>query len=65
MVARQLAQNLLNYHLHTAITTDGRMTEFDAGERFISLGIHEKACNNHLMLAQPRYATSPALFVEH
>ena len=65
MVTRQVPQNLLNYHLHTAVTTDGRMTECDAGERFIYIGTHQIAFNNHLMLAQPDYAIAPASFVEH
>lgn len=58
-------QNLMDYHLHTAVTIDGRMSEVDACERLNALGVHEVAFTNHIMLTQPDYTISPASFIDH
>lgn len=57
--------NLMDYHLHTAVTIDGRMTEAHACERALSLGIHEIAFTNHVMLTQPDYTITPASLLDH
>lgn len=59
-----VSQNLIAYYLHTTVTIDGRMTEVDACQRGISLGILEIGFINHLMLAQPDYTISPHDFIE-
>lgn len=56
---------LMDYHLHTAVTIDGRMTEDQACEKAISMGIDEIAFTNHVMLTQPDYRISPDAFVTH
>lgn len=58
-------QNLMDYHLHTAVTVDGRMGENDACSRCTALGIREIAFTNHIMLTQPDYTISPRSFVDH
>jgi len=58
-------KNLMEYHLHTAVTLDGRMNEIEACERAQSLGIHEIAFTNHVMLNQPDYTVTPAAFINH
>jgi histidinol-phosphatase (PHP family) len=55
----------MDYHLHTAVTIDGRMTEADACERALSQGIHEIAFTNHVMLTQPDYTISPTALQGH
>jgi histidinol-phosphatase (PHP family) len=60
-----VSQYLFDYHLHTSVTIDGRMSEMDACERAVSLGIQEIAFTNHIMLAQPDYTISPQAFVDH
>ena len=56
---------LIDYHLHSAITIDGRMTEAQACERAILKGIGEVAFTNHVMLTEPEYTVSQAAFAEH
>lgn len=56
---------LIDYHMHTAVTIDGKMNEPEACERALSLGIQEIAFTNHVMLNQPDYLMSPEAFVAH
>ncbi len=49
---------LIDYHLHTAVTIDGKMHEAEACEQALARGIHEIAFTNHLMLNQPDYCMS-------
>lgn len=49
---------LVDYHMHTAVTTDGNMNEREACERAVLQGIREIAFTNHLMLKQPKYFMS-------
>lgn len=56
---------LIDYHMHSAVTIDGRMSEAQACERAILLGIREIAFTNHVMLIEPEYTISPAAFAEH
>ncbi len=56
---------LIDYHLHTAVTTDGRMNEAQACERAASQGIREIAFTNHVMLTEPKYIISLADFGKH
>lgn len=56
---------LMDYHLHTAVTVDGNMTEVEACERAMALGIQEIAFTNHVMLNQPDYLITPAAFTKH
>ncbi len=49
---------LMDYHLHTAVTVDAHMSESEACERAIALGIQEIAFTNHIMLNQPAYLMS-------
>lgn len=56
---------LIDYHMHTAVTIDGKMEEVQACERAVSLGILEIAFTNHVMLKQPDYRMSPQDFVSH
>lgn len=55
----------MDYHLHTAVTIDGNMHEFEACERALALDIQEIAFTNHVMLNQPNYLISPASFIRH
>jgi histidinol-phosphatase (PHP family) len=59
------APRLIDYHLHTAVTIDGNMNEFEACERALAMGIHEIAFTNHVMLNQPNYLISSASFQKH
>jgi len=56
---------MIDYHLHTAVTVDGNMNEFEACKRALALGIQEIAFTNHVMLNQPDYNISPASFLVH
>ncbi len=56
---------LIDYHMHSAVTVDGRMSESQACERAFLLGIREIAFTNHVMLTEPKYAVSPDSFAEH
>lgn len=56
---------LMDYHLHTAVTIDGRMDEYSACEKALSMGIHEIAFTNHVGLTQPEYSMSPVSLVDH
>jgi histidinol-phosphatase (PHP family) len=55
----------MDYHLHTAVTIDGNMSESEACERSLAIGIQEIAFTNHVMLNQPDYQISPASFLHH
>ncbi len=54
-----LPPRLMDYHLHSAVTVDARMSESEACERATALGIQEIAFTNHIMLNQPAYLMSP------
>jgi len=56
---------LIDYHLHTAVTIDGKMNEVEACERVVFLGIQEIAFTNHVMLNQPEYTVPQEAFVAH
>jgi histidinol-phosphatase (PHP family) len=56
---------LTDYHLHTAVTIDGRMTETEACDRALAMGISEIAFTNHFMLTQPEYTITPTALVDH
>ncbi len=56
---------MMDYHLHTAVTIDGKMGEIGACEKALSIGIQEIAFTNHVMLTQPDYTMSPAAFLDH
>jgi histidinol-phosphatase (PHP family) len=58
-------QGLVDYHLHTAVTVDADMTEAEACQRAVALGLQEIAFTNHVMLAQPDYIVSPQELVDH
>jgi histidinol-phosphatase (PHP family) len=58
-------EKLIDYHLHTAVTVDGNMTEYEACERAIALGIREIAFTNHVMLDQAKYRITAAAFTQH
>jgi hypothetical protein len=55
-------QKLIDYHLHTAVTIDGKMTEAEACERALFLGIQEIAFTNHVMPARDILRESPFLY---
>jgi histidinol-phosphatase (PHP family) len=55
----------IDYHLHTAVTVDGNMTEREACDRATALGIQEIAFTNHVMLNQPDYLIMPKAFIKH
>ncbi len=56
---------LIDYHLHTLGTIDGKMTEEQACEQSIRMGIYEIAFTNHAMLTEPDYTIPPQEFVDH
>jgi len=56
---------LMDYHMHTAVTIDGRMNEIEACERALSQGLREIAFTSQLILNQPDYTISPEAFVAH
>lgn len=56
---------LIDYHLHTAVTIDGKMNEMQACDRAIQLGIQEIAFTNHVMLTEPDYLVSLENFAKH
>ena len=58
-------QGLVDYHLHTAVTVDADMTEAEACQRAVALGLREIAFTNHVMLAQPDYIMLPQELVDH
>lgn len=58
-------QNLVDYHLHTAVTIDASMTEAEVCQRAVALGLREIAFTNHVMLAQPDYIITPQELVDH
>ena len=56
---------LIDYHLHTAVTVDGKMNEIQACERGVQLGLREIAFTNHVMLTELDYTVSLADFAKH
>ncbi len=56
---------LLDYHLHTLGTIDGRMTEEEVCQQSIRMGIQEIAFTNHSMLTEPDYTISHESFRKH
>ena len=56
---------LVDYHLHTAVTIDGKMNEVEACARAVELGFQEIAFTNHVMLNQPDYLMSQSSFLNH
>jgi len=58
-------QGLVDYHMHTAVTVDAHMTEADACQSAIALGLQEIAFTNHVMLTQPDFTISPEELVDH
>lgn len=55
----------MDYHLHTAVTVDGNMSEVEACTRAMEMGIHEIAFTNHVMLNQPDYLITKESFQKH
>lgn len=52
----------MDYHVHTAVTVDGKMNETQACEQALAMGVREMAFTNHSMLTEPPYTiTAPAL----
>lgn len=58
-------QGYVDYHMHTAVTIDGKMDERDACERALAVGMREIAFTNHSMLTEPEYTMSVPALVEH
>jgi len=56
---------LMDYHVHTSVTIDGRMTEAQACERAILMGMEEIAFTNHVMLTEPEYTISSEALLKH
>lgn len=54
-MTRLPSARLLDYHMHTGVTVDARMTESDACAQAVARGIREIAFTNHIMLNQPDY----------
>jgi histidinol-phosphatase (PHP family) len=61
----QTPPRLIDYHMHTGVTIDSAMKETDACERALSLGIHEIAFTNHIMLNQPDHIMSSQACLVH
>jgi histidinol-phosphatase (PHP family) len=57
--------NLIDYHLHTGVTIDGKMNEKMACEKAVSMGIYEIAFTNHVMLTKPDYRMPTSLLSDH
>jgi histidinol-phosphatase (PHP family) len=55
----------MDYHLHTAVTIDGNMSEVEACKRALEIDIQEIAFTNHVMLNQPNYLISTESFLKH
>ncbi len=55
----------MDYHLHTAVTIDGNMSEVEACTRALEIDIQEIAFTNHVMLNQPDYLISTESFLKH
>jgi histidinol-phosphatase (PHP family) len=58
-------RQLVDDHLHTAVTVDGKMSEAQACERAMLLGIREITFTNHIMHTEPAYTVSPSDFAGH
>lgn len=56
---------LIDYHLHTGVTVDARMSESEACAQAKARGVQEIAFTNHLMLNQPAYLMSPEACIAH
>jgi len=56
---------LIDYHLHTGVTIDAKMSENEACAQALARGIHEIAFTNHIMLNQPAYLMSAEACVAH
>ncbi len=56
---------LIDYHMHSGVTIDAKMSEADACERARAQGINEIAFTNHMMLNQPNYMMSKAACLAH
>ncbi len=56
---------LIDYHTHTGVTVDARMSEDEACAQALARGIHEIAFTNHLMLNQPAYLMSAEACLAH
>ncbi len=64
-VAEMGLPGLIDYHLHTGVTIDSKMTEIQACARAVLRGMQEIAFTNHIMLTEPDYTISPEAFVRH
>jgi hypothetical protein len=64
-VIDQKPPRLIDYHMHTGVTVDSVMKETEACERALSLGIHEIAFTNHIMLNQPDHRMSSQACLVH
>jgi histidinol-phosphatase (PHP family) len=60
-----LPRRRMDYHLHTAVTIDCKMSEIDACERAVALGVDEIAFTNHSMLTEPEYTISVSDMIAH
>src|SRR5512142_2296780 len=56
---------LIDYHTHTGVTVDAKMTESDACAQAVARGILELAFTNHIMLNQPAYLMSLQACLAH
>jgi histidinol-phosphatase (PHP family) len=56
---------MIDSHLHTAVTIDGKMSEAQACERAAQLGMRAITFTNHHMLTEPEYTVSLVDFMEH
>jgi histidinol-phosphatase (PHP family) len=59
------APRLIDYHLHTSVTVDGKMDEGQVCTQAQILGLKEIAFTNHAMLTEPDYTISHSDFVKH
>ncbi len=60
-----VASSYIDYHMHTAVTVDGRMNESQACEQAIAAGLREICFTNHSMLTEPDYNINVPAMVEH
>lgn len=56
---------LIDYHMHTGVTVDAKMSESEACAQALARGVHEIAFTNHIMLNQPAYLMSPEACLTH
>ncbi len=64
-MTRLHSTKLIDYHTHTGVTVDAKMTETDACAQALARGVHEIAFTNHIMLNQPAYIMTPEACVVH